>query len=261
MIILGLAGQPGCGKSTIADYLVEKYGFLKFAFSDAIYDEIQRAFGLQNQTLLRDRALKEQPSYALQLANCNDEDFAEIASALVRVSESAEFLPAFNRALSPRQVLQWWGTEYRRAQDPDYWIIKAMRTISSYRRAAPYPEMTPDRWVEAGTRFENERRWIKAAWGAKAGNIWHVYRGKSAVASDHVSDTRLPVIAGERELWNNADIEQLQAGIDLLMSHPIKFVRCEPLLPNGQFYSRQPDGHIMLCNVDGTRSIFDDVDE
>ena len=32
-------------------------------------------------------------------------------------------------------------------------------------------------------------------------------------------------------------------------------------LPGGQYYSMQPDGHNMLCNADGTRSIFDDVDE
>ena len=32
-------------------------------------------------------------------------------------------------------------------------------------------------------------------------------------------------------------------------------------LPNGQYYAPQPDGHMMLCNADGTRSIFDDVDE
>ena len=32
-------------------------------------------------------------------------------------------------------------------------------------------------------------------------------------------------------------------------------------LPDGQYYSLQTDGHQMLCNADGTRSIFDDVDE
>jgi hypothetical protein len=32
-------------------------------------------------------------------------------------------------------------------------------------------------------------------------------------------------------------------------------------LPGGQYYERQDDGHMMLCNADGTRSIFDDVDE
>ncbi len=32
-------------------------------------------------------------------------------------------------------------------------------------------------------------------------------------------------------------------------------------LPCGQYYAIQPDGHKMLCNADGTRSVFDDVAE
>lgn len=32
-------------------------------------------------------------------------------------------------------------------------------------------------------------------------------------------------------------------------------------LPNGQYYALQSDGHKMLCNADGSRSVFDDVDE
>lgn len=33
------------------------------------------------------------------------------------------------------------------------------------------------------------------------------------------------------------------------------------LIRGTPYYSLQPDGHNMLCNPDGTRSIFDDVDE
>lgn len=33
------------------------------------------------------------------------------------------------------------------------------------------------------------------------------------------------------------------------------------ILPGGQYYSTQNDGRKMLYNADGTRSIFDDVDE
>lgn len=33
------------------------------------------------------------------------------------------------------------------------------------------------------------------------------------------------------------------------------------LIRGTPYYSMQPDGHNMLCNADGTRNIFDDVDE
>jgi dephospho-CoA kinase len=59
VLIIGLAGKAGTGKDTIADYLVRKYGFVKFAFSDALYQEVQDAFGLEDQDLLRNRDTKE----------------------------------------------------------------------------------------------------------------------------------------------------------------------------------------------------------
>lgn len=38
-------------------------------------------------------------------------------------------------------------------------------------------------------------------------------------------------------------------------------VHGEEPLPNGQYYAVQADGYRMLCNADGSRSIFDDVDQ
>lgn len=35
----------------------------------------------------------------------------------------------------------------------------------------------------------------------------------------------------------------------------------EEIQPDGTYYRVQSDGHRMLCRADGTRSIFDDVDE
>lgn len=231
MIILGLAGLARSGKNTIADYLVKHYGFVKFAFSDALYDEVQQAYGLENQDLLRDVATKDARSAALCYRRCNNAEFRSVMWAQYPTADE-------NAGHTPRQVLQWWGTEYRRVQDPDYWI-KIVEQFIIATQEDRYPEHRQQYFVETGTRFENERAWIKHnCFGDHRGdfqwdgNIWHIHRGGViAPGADHSSAAPLPVLEGERELWNNDTIARLHQGVDLLMRTSARFVRVEPLLP------------------------------
>lgn len=47
----------------------------------------------------------------------------------------------------PRSLLQWWGTEYRRAKDPDYWVKRLRETLLDHR---------PDVVLITDVRFPNE---------------------------------------------------------------------------------------------------------
>ena len=220
MLILGLAGQARCGKDTIANYLVKRYGFIKFAFSDALYREVQEAFGLADQSLLRSAETKDKPCDELILSRCTDFEFIE---ALANIGD----LPLFHTALSPRWVLQQWGTEYRRAQDPNYWVHRAADFVYGVQYGFTYPEHRPQFFVETGTRFENEREWITQA---NDGNIWHIHRdGIEAPGQGHSSAAVLPVMPGERELWNNDTVERLHYGIDLMLSQDVQQVKVLPL--------------------------------
>ena len=71
MILIGLAGHAGSGKDSVADYLVSRYGFVKSSFSDALYREVAAAFGLPDESLLRDRATKEVPTELLAAKKCS----------------------------------------------------------------------------------------------------------------------------------------------------------------------------------------------
>lgn len=294
MVVLGLAGKAGVGKDEIADYLVACYGFIKFSFSDALYREVAEAFGLKDESLLRDRATKEVRTPSLALNCCQNKEFIGVAVGVLAGENENTFFPLGGTPLSPRQILQWWGTEYRRAQDPDYWIKRAQEFVFGVRAAFPYPEMAPQYFVNTSARFENERAWIKSL----GGNVWHIHRDSSAPVATHVSEAGLPVLVGERQLWNNYTLDYLRLGVDQLLTSHVSHVRMEPPLPmvelmpevefvdvphpielnvmpespplpvgtvtpaeNGMYYKVQPDGRNMLCNADGTRSIFDDVDE
>ena len=230
MIILGLAGQAGAGKDTVADYLVSNYGFMRFAFSDCLYFEVQQAYNLPNQDLLRNRDTKDTAQSELALDNCSDSDFAAVATQVMddahRAANINLYLLPSKVPLSPRQVLQWWGTDYRRAQKPNYWLLKNEEWLWSVHASVPFPEQRPQYFVNTTVRFENERQWIsrdiEGAWG---GNIWHIRRDGIAAVNPHVSEQPLPVLPGERELYNNDTIERLHTGIDILMTTNNRIVK------------------------------------
>lgn len=260
MILIGMAGAAGSGKDAVADYLVQRYGFVKFSFSDALYREVTAAFGLPDDSLLRDRETKEVATPLLALENCADDDFEAVVREMFAPEDHTVRTPH-----SPRQILQWWGTQYRRAQDPDYWIAQAEQWLVRVHEITRYPEHRPQLFVNTSVRFPNEHAWIKEL----EGNVWHLRREAATCVAAHVSETPLPVLDGEREIFNNYTLDYLYKGVDQLLTSGAKFVRLEPPapmvepepLPGGQYYAMQADGHNMLCNADGTRSIFDDVDE
>lgn len=228
MLIIGLAGKARSGKDTIADYLVRKYGFIKFAFSDALYQEVQDAFNLPDQSLLRDAETKEVETERLSLINCVDDEFNAVVIPLldkIPLDVGTLWRNPYHKPLSPRQVLQWWGTEYRRAQNPRYWLEKNDEWLELQRKAVKYPEHAPACFVNTTVRFPNEQEWIHA----KGGNVWHVWRDDIRAVNPHPSENQLSKLPVEREIYNLDTIARLHYGVDLLFQTGAEFVRVEPM--------------------------------
>ena len=59
MVILGLMGAAGSGKSTAAKYLVERYGAQRFSFADPLKDMVKAAFDLTEAQVRGTQAEKE----------------------------------------------------------------------------------------------------------------------------------------------------------------------------------------------------------
>lgn len=85
----------------------------------------------------------------------------------------------------PRSLLQWWGTDYRRGQDPDYWIKRLRRVLDAH---------TPDVAIITDVRFPNETAAIKE-WG---GTLVKVSRMSppDVVVPPHESETALDAFDG-----------------------------------------------------------------
>ena len=42
--ILGITGKKGSGKDTTAEYLIERYGYIRFAFGDKVKEVLLKNF-------------------------------------------------------------------------------------------------------------------------------------------------------------------------------------------------------------------------
>ena len=130
-VTLGLMGRKGSGKDTVGKVLQEIYGFHLTSFGAKIYEEVSKAFGISIEQLSA-RETKEIPLPELVLSRCTDEEFWKVAILQLREEQAGRakaegwmLTPANDYMLSPRKVLQLWGTEYRRKSDNYYWVREA----------------------------------------------------------------------------------------------------------------------------------------
>lgn len=210
MQLIGLAGPARSGKDTVANHLVKAHGFTKFSFADALYEEVSEAFRV-SVGFLQDPRIKDADVPELALKHCRDEKFVEVA----RVARWGMKGPAFRgTARSPRFILQTWGTEYRRAQDPDYWIRRADEWLDV--RISWSGAGEPTRFVNTSIRDPNEAWWLR--W--TGGRVWHVSRPNAPVVRAHSSEVPVPFQQGDQRIVNGGAIEQLWTAATILLSHP-----------------------------------------
>tara|TARA_R100001143_G_C3348643_1_gene128260 strand:- start:864 stop:1403 length:540 start_codon:yes stop_codon:yes gene_type:complete len=124
-MIIGICGLKQSGKTTVAEYLRNDYGFDRLNFKDALIDEMKENF----------------PDVLSELAdvyNCKVDDLFLEKPPLVRY------------------LLQNYGTEVRRKDDKDYWVRAYGKKIDS---------INSRRIATDDVRFLNEADAIKNAGG------------------------------------------------------------------------------------------------
>jgi hypothetical protein len=134
-MIIGICGLIGSGKDTIADYLVNTHEFRRESFANTLKDSVAAVFGWDREMLegrsKQSRAWREQVDHWW-----------------------AERLNIPN--LTPRWVLQHWGTEVcRRGLHDDIWIASLENKLRN----------SQDNVVISDCRFPNEITSIRNAGG------------------------------------------------------------------------------------------------
>ena len=143
-MIIGVCGFIGCGKDTVADYLVNFHEYRRESFADSLKDSVAAVFGW-DRTMLEGRT-KESREWRERV----DEWWAERLS-----------MPT----LTPRWVLQYWGTEVcRKTFHDDIWIASIENKL----------RQSKDNIVISDVRFPNEIKAIKNL----GGKIIWVTRGE-----------------------------------------------------------------------------------
>lgn len=141
-MIIGICGFIGSGKDTIADYLVNNHGFRRESFAGTLKDAVAAVFGW-DRTMLEGRT-KEARQW--------------------REQQDDWWTNRLGRVITPRWVLQYWGTEVCRAGfHDDIWIASLEHKLLK----------SHDDVVISDCRFPNEIKAIKNA----GGKVIRVMRG------------------------------------------------------------------------------------
>ena len=207
-MIIGICGFIGSGKDTIADYLVNFHEFRRESFANTLKDAVSAVFGW-DRTMLEGRT-KEAREWREQV----DPWWAERLD-----------MPT----LTPRWVLQYWGTEVcRRGFHDDIWIASLENKLRNSR----------DHVVISDCRFPNEISSIKNAGGkiiwVKRGELpdWYQYAiaanqlGSNLALNElkklkiHASETAWVGTDFDHEIDNNGTIDDLYRQIQSLIIHP-----------------------------------------
>jgi hypothetical protein len=129
-MIIGICGFIGCGKDTAADYLVNFHQFKRDSFAAPLKDAVSAVFGWDRE-LLEGRT-KESRDW--------------------REKRDDWWSSRLGKEITPRYVLQQWGTEVcRRAFHDDIWIASLENKLRT----------SKDNIVVSDCRFYNEIQSIK----------------------------------------------------------------------------------------------------
>ena len=174
-MLLGLTGPAGCGKDSVANHLQREHAFTPTSFAAPLKNACQYLFGLSHDEVT-DRELKEKT------------------------------IPFWG--LSPRQIMQRFGTEAMKVTFGDeFWVKSWLRTYQKFG--------TTDHVVVSDVRFEEEAAQIRAM----GGRIVHITRNNNPLALDgdaakHASEMGVARLEGDLVIGNNGALNDLYIAAD-----------------------------------------------
>lgn len=173
--LIGLCGYAGAGKDATAA-LLRMVGYQRVAFADQVREEV-RHFLEDNKENLGPAPL-EMWRLLKEIVDTREVDVKPTSSRM-------------------RKILQLWGSEFRRAQDPEYWTKAAHRKIQDIL-------LRGEGVVVSDVRFPNEVALVEDLGGV----IWKVVR-PGLTSDGHVSEDGVDKIIPSLTLENSGTLLDL----------------------------------------------------
>lgn len=180
-MIIGLLGEAGSGKDTVANYLISMHGYSQDSFATSLKDAVAAVFGWDRE------ALEGKTTESREWRETVDSWWSERLN-----------IPD----LTPRLMLQQWGTEVCRNHfHNDIWIASLERRMAANSNT-----------VISDCRFPNEIDVIKKM----SGITIRIYRGAS-LSNNHISEYAWKSIEPDYKIYNNDSLEELYSKLDIIM--------------------------------------------
>ncbi len=185
MYLLAASGKKQTGKDTVGNiihcHLPKGFTFHRVGFADALYREVANMLRTVDK----------------RFNCCTTESVIEYMK-----SNKQDF----------RLLMQWWGSEYRRKQDPDYWVRQLANHIFKLNN-------TDKTFVYVNDcRFLNEAKFMQES-GAK---LWRTVRYTEGEPDMHQSEIELDSYNFDVILPNNGSMQELTSLVVCHLGHLIK---------------------------------------
>ena len=168
-MIIALKGPAQCGKSTLATMLEKElssrgFNVKRTAFSDFVREEIYTAWKDRYNYFDIESYFHISPDYeACEKFTSLTQDLVQEQRLMNQPVDIMSCLRMLEQRPAPpavRAIQQWWGQDFRRAQDPLYWIKKSFLANAEF-----ILESGNNILIEESCRQQNEGHYVQALGG------------------------------------------------------------------------------------------------
>jgi len=168
-MIIGVIGKKHHGKSEVGKYLGETKNYIRMAFADKVKYTVQDIYGLSIEQLW--------------------------------LSDKEVIDKRYN--LTPRFIMQRFGTEVARQIHPDTWVLALAREVENIDKNI----------VIDDCRFKNEADWIHS----EGGVIIRIVRPSIIEEDNHQSETEMTHIGQDYVISNTKDLSYIHNQVDFIL--------------------------------------------